>query len=134
MQDLATSLDPTCRFTFLNYLSEEGRLGEWTAKGDLRPSAEEWKEYVRWCASVVREEGWVDFSEASIEGIKERGNGKGINVMVSGEMFKADRVLDGGEDITGCENEEMDILQATNALQNLCATVSSFVSILLNRE
>lgn len=127
MQDFATSLDPTCRYTFLNYLSEEGMLGEWMTKGEINPSMEEWAQYVRWCVKVVREEGWVDFSEGSVEEIKERGNGRAIDVIVSGEMFKADKILDGGEgemDFVN-ESEGLNILQATDALQNLCAAASS---------
>ncbi|TGO53684.1 hypothetical protein BCON_0119g00070 [Botryotinia convoluta] len=127
MQDLATSLDPTCRYTFLNYLSEEGMLGEWMAKGEMNPSMEEWTEYVRWCVKVVREEGWVDFSEGSVEGAEKRGNGRAIDLMVSGEMFKADRILDGSEESMtfANESEELDMLHATYALQNLCAAASS---------
>ncbi|KAF5868700.1 putative lysine ornithine n-monooxygenase protein [Botrytis fragariae] len=127
MQDFATSLDPTCRYTFLNYLSEEGMLGEWMAKGEMNPSMEEWTEYVRWCVKVVREEGWVDFSEGSVEGAEQRGNGRAIDLMVSGEMFKADIILDGSEESMtfANESEELDMLQATDALQNLCAAVSS---------
>ncbi|KAI9651349.1 hypothetical protein NHQ30_001389 [Ciborinia camelliae] len=129
MQDFATSLDPTCRYTFLNYLSEEGMLGEWMSKGELYPSMEEWKEYVRWCIGVVREEGWVEFCEGGVEGIEERGGrgGRAVHLMVSGEMFKADRIIDGWEEIMDLvdESEELDILQATNALQNLCTAASS---------
>ncbi|CAD6446444.1 93ee5f94-1370-4bc9-978b-5641544d246c [Sclerotinia trifoliorum] len=127
MQDFATSLDPTCRYTFLNYLSEEGMLGEWMTKGELNPSMEEWAKYVRWCVKVVREEGWVEFSEGSVEEVKERGNGRAADVIVSGEMFKADRILDGEEDCMAFanESEELNIVQATDALQNLCAAASS---------
>ncbi|ESZ90906.1 hypothetical protein SBOR_8713 [Sclerotinia borealis F-4128] len=136
MQDFATNLDPTCRYTFLNYLSEEGMLGEWMAKGDIKPSGEEWAGYVGWCAKVVREEGWVDFCEGSVEGIEERGNGRAVDVMVSGELFKADRVLNGGEEILAStdDNEELDILQATNTLQHLCAASSLFNLAALTTE
>ncbi|KAJ8062006.1 hypothetical protein OCU04_009788 [Sclerotinia nivalis] len=127
MQDFATGLDPTCRYTFLNYLSEEGMLSEWMTKGELNPSMEEWAEYVRWCVNIVREEGWVGFSEGSVEEAKERGNGRAVDVIVSGEMFKADRILDGDEDCMAFvnESEELNTLQATDALQNLCAAASS---------
>ncbi|KAF7857995.1 hypothetical protein EAF04_009351 [Stromatinia cepivora] len=127
MQDFATSLDPTCRYTFLNYLSEGGILGEWMSKGELNPSMEEWAEYVRWCVKVVREDEWVDFSEGSIDEVKERGNGRAVDVIVSGEMFKADRILDGNEECMAFadESEELDMLQATDALQNLCVAASS---------
>ncbi|TGO55652.1 hypothetical protein BOTNAR_0240g00090 [Botryotinia narcissicola] len=127
MQDLATSLDPTCRYTFLNYLSEEGMLGEWMAKGEMNPSMEEWTEYVKWCVKVVKEEGWVDFSEGSVEGAEQRGNGRAIDLMVSGEMFKADIILGGSEESMTFANESevLDMLQATDALQNLCAAASS---------
>ncbi|KAM0162190.1 hypothetical protein ACHAPC_010730 [Botrytis cinerea] len=127
MQDFATSLDPTCRYTFLNYLSEEGMLGEWMAKGEMNPSMKEWAEYAKWCVKVVQEEGWVDFSEGSIEGAEQRGNGRAIDLLVSGEMFKADRILDGSEESMtfADECEELNMLQATDVLQNLCATTSS---------
>ncbi|QSZ33185.1 hypothetical protein DSL72_002771 [Monilinia vaccinii-corymbosi] len=123
MQDFATALDPTCRYTFLNYLSEEGILGGWMAKGGLSPSAEEWAGYVRWCVEIVREEGWVDFSEGDVEGMEGRGDGRAVDVLVSGEWFKAERILDGGEETQASTNEsvELDMLQATNALQMLCA-------------
>ncbi|KAF7914567.1 uncharacterized protein EAF01_000973 [Botrytis porri] len=127
MQDFATNLDPTCRYTFLNYLSEEGMLGGWMAKGEMNPSTEEWTEYVRWCLEVVREEGWVEFSEGSVEGAEQRGNGRAIDLMVSGEMFKTDRILDGSEESMtfAIESEKLDMLQATDALQNMCAEASS---------
>ncbi|RAL61264.1 hypothetical protein DID88_010343 [Monilinia fructigena] len=131
MQDFATSLDPTCRYTFLNYLSEEGVLGEWMSKGQLSPSTEEWGDYARWCSKVVREEGWVDFCEGSVEAFEERENGRSIDVVVSGEMFKADRVLDGCETLTSMEESNgLDMLQATNALQSLCAGASSNLAAL----
>lgn len=126
MQDFATSLDPTCRYTFLNYLSEEGMLNEWMAKGVLNPSMEEWAEYVRWCVKAVREEGWVDFVEGNVEGAEERGNGR-VDAMISGEMFRADRILDGDKDPMAFadESEELDMLQVSDALQNCCSTASS---------
>ncbi|KAB8292496.1 hypothetical protein EYC80_008207 [Monilinia laxa] len=132
MQDFATSLDPTCRYTFLNYLSEEGMLGEWMSKGQLSPSTEEWADYARWCFKVVREEGWVDFCEGSVEAFEERENGRCIDVVVSGEMFKADRVLGGCEETLASTEESngLDMLQATNALQNLCAAASSNLAAL----
>ncbi|KAF7867482.1 uncharacterized protein EAF02_009673 [Botrytis sinoallii] len=80
-------------------------------------------EYARWCAKVVREEGWVDFSEGSVEGAEQRGNGRAIDLMVSGEMFRADRILDRSEESMtfANESEDLDLLQATDALAKTCA-------------
>jgi hypothetical protein len=98
LEDFATGMDPTSRFTYLNYLAEEGKLLEWMSLGEegMRPGRNEWEGYVRWCAETVVKEseagigGGVQFLRGEAEGMRERGNGRGVDVFVR---------LNGGEEV-----------------------------------
>ncbi|KAI0026231.1 L-ornithine 5-monooxygenase [Xylariomycetidae sp. FL0641] len=50
IKDMATLRDPTSKFTFLNYLHENGRLVEFTNLGTFLPARVEYQDYLRWCA------------------------------------------------------------------------------------
>jgi L-ornithine N5-oxygenase len=51
VKDMATLRDPTSKFTFLNYLHQNGRLVEFTNLGTFLPARVEYEDYLRWCAS-----------------------------------------------------------------------------------
>jgi L-ornithine N5-oxygenase len=59
LKDLATPRDPTSRFTFLNYLFENGRLNQFINLGTLLPTRFEYEDYLRWCAGHFEQEGKV---------------------------------------------------------------------------
>ncbi|KAI0505732.1 L-lysine 6-monooxygenase (NADPH-requiring)-domain-containing protein [Xylaria bambusicola] len=51
IKDMASLRDPTSKFTFLNYLHENGRLVEFTNLSTFLPARVEYEDYLRWCAS-----------------------------------------------------------------------------------
>ncbi|KAI1131110.1 L-lysine 6-monooxygenase (NADPH-requiring)-domain-containing protein [Nemania abortiva] len=51
IKDMATLRDPTSKFTFLNYLHQNGRLVEFTNLSTFLPARVEYEDYLRWCAS-----------------------------------------------------------------------------------
>ncbi|KAI0420994.1 L-lysine 6-monooxygenase (NADPH-requiring)-domain-containing protein [Xylaria grammica] len=51
IKDMASLRDPTSKFTFLNYLHQNGRLIEFTNLSTFLPARVEYEDYLRWCAS-----------------------------------------------------------------------------------
>ena len=51
VKDLATLRNPRSRFTFLNYLHNQGRLVDFTNLDTFLPSRVEYGDYLKWCAS-----------------------------------------------------------------------------------
>lgn len=51
LKDLASLRDPKSRFTFLNYLHENGRLIDFINLSTFLPARVEFEDYLRWCAS-----------------------------------------------------------------------------------
>ncbi|KAJ2996780.1 hypothetical protein NUW58_g861 [Xylaria curta] len=51
IKDMASLRDPTSKFTFLNYLHQNGRLVEFTNLSTFLPARVEYEDYLRWCAS-----------------------------------------------------------------------------------
>ncbi|CAJ2505864.1 Uu.00g132580.m01.CDS01 [Anthostomella pinea] len=51
IKDMATLRDPTSKFTFLNYLHQNGRLVEFTNLSTFLPARVEYEDYLRWCAA-----------------------------------------------------------------------------------
>jgi len=51
IKDMASLRDPTSKFTFLNYLHQNGRLVEFTNLGTFLPARVEYDDYLRWCSS-----------------------------------------------------------------------------------
>lgn len=51
LKDLASLRDPRSRFTFLNYIHEEGRLIDFINLSTFLPARTEYEDYLRWCAS-----------------------------------------------------------------------------------
>jgi L-ornithine N5-oxygenase len=74
LKDLATPRDPTSRFTFLNYLFENGRLNHFINLSTFLPTRIEYEDYLRWCASHFEREGTVEYG-MDVEGVSvgERG-------------------------------------------------------------
>ncbi|KAM3076802.1 hypothetical protein ACMFMG_003728 [Clarireedia jacksonii] len=102
LEDLATGIDPTSKYTYLNFLAEEGKLAGWMSMGQegMRPRGNEWKEYIKWCAEAMVKEsemgvGGVQFLMGDLEGMRERRNRRGVDVFVR---------LNGGEEVVirGC--------------------------------
>lgn len=53
LKDLATLRDPCSRFSFLNYLHQQGRLDEFVNLSTFRPTRLEFDDYLRWAAGRV---------------------------------------------------------------------------------
>lgn len=51
MKDLASLRDPRSKFTFLNYVHENGRLIDFINLGTFLPARVEYEDYLRWCAA-----------------------------------------------------------------------------------
>jgi len=54
IRDLVTPRDPRSRYTFVNYLKQNGRLFEYLNLGLEYPLRKEYSRYIRWCASHFR--------------------------------------------------------------------------------
>lgn len=69
LKDLATPRDPTSKFTFLNYLFENGRLNHFINLGTFLPTRIEYEDYLRWCAGAFERKGQVEYG-MEVEGVK----------------------------------------------------------------
>ena len=69
LKDLATPRDPRSKFTFLNYLFENGRLNQFINLGTFLPTRVEYEDYLRWCAKHFEREGKVAY-DMEVEGVK----------------------------------------------------------------
>lgn len=56
--DLVTPVDPTSRFSFLNFLKENGRLERFLDALIMRPSRAEFNEYLNWSAKQIDSVHW----------------------------------------------------------------------------
>jgi len=56
IKDLATTRDPTSKFTFLNYLKTKNRLLQFANLGTFLPTRVEFEDYMRWCAEHFAED------------------------------------------------------------------------------
>lgn len=65
LKDMITSLDPTSRFTFLNYLRETGGLDEFINLRTFFPPRLEYRNYLRWVAKNFS--GLVQYNSEVIE-------------------------------------------------------------------
>jgi L-ornithine N5-oxygenase len=61
LKDLATPRDPRSKFTFLNYLFENGRLNHFINLGTFLPTTAEYEDYLRWCAGHFEREAKVAY-------------------------------------------------------------------------
>lgn len=54
LKDLVTLRDPTSRFTFLNFLHQTGRLGDFVNLQSFFPYRREISDYLRWCSDQLQ--------------------------------------------------------------------------------
>jgi L-ornithine N5-oxygenase len=52
-RDLVTPVDPTSRFSFLNYVRVKGRLDQFLCSSKLYPTRREFEDYFNWIASQI---------------------------------------------------------------------------------
>src|SRR6476660_4945832 len=52
-RDLVTPIDPTSRFSFLNYLKAQARLDQFFCSSTIYPSRREFEDYFRWIAGQI---------------------------------------------------------------------------------
>ena len=69
LKDLATPRNPRSKFTFLNYLFENGRLNNFINLGTFLPKRLEYEDYLRWCAGHFEREGKVAYG-MEVEGVR----------------------------------------------------------------
>ena len=49
-RDLVTPIDPTSRFSFLNYVKSNGRLDQFFCSSTIYPTRREFEDYFNWVA------------------------------------------------------------------------------------
>lgn len=54
-RDLVTPIDPTSRFSFLNYLKAQARLDQFFCSSTIYPTRREFEDYFRWVAGQIGE-------------------------------------------------------------------------------
>jgi lysine N6-hydroxylase len=54
-RDLVTPIDPTSKFSFLNYLKAQGRLDQFFCSSTIYPTRREFEDYFRWVAAQLGE-------------------------------------------------------------------------------
>ena len=54
-RDLVTPIDPTSRFSFLNYLKAQARLDQFFCSSTIYPTRREFEDYFRWVAGQISE-------------------------------------------------------------------------------
>ena len=52
-RDLVTPIDPTSRFSFLNYLKSNGRLDQFLCSSSIYPTRREFEDYFNWVAKQI---------------------------------------------------------------------------------
>ncbi|MFF9061814.1 lysine N(6)-hydroxylase/L-ornithine N(5)-oxygenase family protein [Streptomyces sp. NPDC014882] len=67
LKDLVTLRDPSSKFSFLNYLREQGRLVDFVNHKMIFPSRMEFHDYFRWCASACADKVTYGCEVLSVE-------------------------------------------------------------------
>lgn len=78
LKDLATLRDPRSKFTFLNYVHENGRLIDFINLDTFLPSRVEYEDYLRWCAAHF--EDLVRYREEVLSVSPEGGAEGGVRI------------------------------------------------------
>ena len=52
-RDLVTPIDPTSKFSFLNYLKAQARLDQFFCSSTIYPTRREFQDYFRWVANQI---------------------------------------------------------------------------------
>ncbi|KAG0652966.1 L-ornithine N(5)-monooxygenase [Hyphodiscus hymeniophilus] len=94
LKDLATPRDPRSKFTFLNYLFENGRLNQFINLGTFLPTRMEYEDYLRWCATHFEREGAVSYAMdvESVRAGEKSKDGKVASFIVSARDQHGDLV------------------------------------------
>lgn len=80
LKDLATLRDPRSRFTFINYLKEQGRLEDFINIQTFFPTREEYNDYLGWAASHFEDQVQYGQAVESVEPWVEGGRLLGMDV------------------------------------------------------
>lgn len=78
LKDLATLRDPRSKFTFLNYVHENGRLIDFINLDTFLPARVEYEDYLRWCAAHF--EDLVQYNQQVLSVSPEEGNAEGVKI------------------------------------------------------
>lgn len=78
LKDLATLRDPRSKFTFLNYVHENGRLIDFINLDTFLPARVEYEDYLRWCAAHF--EDVVRYSQQVLSVAPEAADGAGVRI------------------------------------------------------
>lgn len=81
LKDLATLRDPRSRFTFINYLKEQGRLEDFINIQTFFPTREEYNDYLGWAASHFEDQVRYGQAVESVEPWLEQGQLQGVEVI-----------------------------------------------------
>ncbi|BES72575.1 lysine N(6)-hydroxylase/L-ornithine N(5)-oxygenase family protein [Marinobacter nanhaiticus D15-8W] len=81
LKDLATLRNPQSRFTFINYLMEQGRLEDFINIQTFFPTREEYNDYLSWAASKFEDQVHYGQSVQSVEPLIEGGKLTGMEVL-----------------------------------------------------
>jgi len=87
LKDLVTLRDPTSRFTFINYLSELGRLADFVNLKSFYPTRVEFHDYLTWVAASFDERVHYGQTVIGIEAVKAIGN---VNEVEALRVFSRD--------------------------------------------
>ncbi|MEZ0601062.1 lysine N(6)-hydroxylase/L-ornithine N(5)-oxygenase family protein [Paraburkholderia sp. IW21] len=81
LKDLVTLRDPTSRFTFINYLFEQGRLADFVNLKSFYPTRLEFHDYLNWVAASFDERVHYGQTVIGIEAVKAAGNANEIEAL-----------------------------------------------------
>lgn len=81
LKDLVTLRDPTSRFTFINYLFEQGRLADFVNLKSFYPTRLEFHDYLNWVAASFDERVHYGQTVIGIEAAKGAGNANEIEAL-----------------------------------------------------
>ncbi|TBW56168.1 ornithine monooxygenase [Marinobacter halodurans] len=81
LKDLATLRNPRSRFTFINYLKEQGRLEDFINIQTFFPTREEYNDYLGWAASQFDDQVHYGQHVQAVEPLLEDGRLTGVEVL-----------------------------------------------------
>lgn len=90
LKDLVSQINPRSQFSFLNFLSETGRLTEFTNLSTLYPYRIEFRNYLRWVVDRLEKIGIQFIYAASVVEVGVLDDGRCNIALSSGESLVAD--------------------------------------------
>ncbi|MGP4845614.1 lysine N(6)-hydroxylase/L-ornithine N(5)-oxygenase family protein [Marinobacter sp. 1Y8] len=81
LKDLATLRNPASRYTFVNYLKEQGRLEDFINIQTFFPAREEYNDYLGWAAADFRDQTFYGEDVQAVEPLLEHGKLAGVEVI-----------------------------------------------------